>query len=83
MNGVQKKGLLALSILTIAVFATMFTTVARATHIHVSQSGDPDAETACTGTGDSQVGNCTGGDGAQSGDQSVPDNAAEPVEAED
>lgn len=83
MNGLQKKGLVTLAILSVAVFVAMFTAVAQAAQTHVSQSGDPDAGTSCSGTGNGQVGDCTTGSGAQSGDQSTPDNATEPVGIED
>jgi hypothetical protein len=81
LNSLQKKGFVVLAILSLAVFVTMFTTMAHAAQVHVSQSSDPDAGTACSGTGSAQVGDCNTVDGSQSGDQSAPD--TEPAVAED
>lgn len=88
MNGLKKKSLLALGILSLLVIVATFTALSQAqalsnSSVHVAQAGDADAGTACSGNGDAQIGNCTSGTGAQSGDQSAPDNGTEPVGIED
>jgi predicted S18 family serine protease len=86
MNRLEQKGLLALAILTLAVFASMFATMSHAANLGTSSvhvtAGDSDVGAPCTGTGASQVGECTTGDGGQSGDQSTQDNPTEPVETD-
>jgi hypothetical protein len=86
MNSLQRKGLVALAVLSVAAFAVMFTTMAHAAQIHVNQSGDPDPDTGtpCSGTGSGQVGDCIAGSGDQPGGQSTAgDNVPEPVGSED
>jgi len=84
MNSLQKKGLLALGILSLAVFVGMFT---NAIHIAHAASTSPSQAAACSTTsgapGDPEVvqqGDCQG----QFGDQTTPDigtSSAEPAES--
>jgi len=75
MNGLTKKGLLTLGVLSLAVFVVMFTTAAHAASVSQSNA-TPSQAAACTTTSGAagaaevvQQGDCQG----QFGDQTTPD----------